>query len=146
MKRCIFLIVIALFSIHVIAQEKFIIEGRIIDKETKTPLVYASIIFSDEGDILKDSSNPDLDYNQLIRPWKSRLGLLYTYQRTFWMDIKLIVATILAVLDREKALQMVHKMLIYIEADNELVMVCLRSNELTPTPPPGAGEIVQSRE
>ncbi|ADF51664.1 carboxypeptidase-like regulatory domain-containing protein [Zunongwangia profunda] len=49
MKRCIFLIVIALFSIHVIAQEKFIIEGRIIDKETKTPLVYASIIFSDKS-------------------------------------------------------------------------------------------------
>jgi len=107
---------------------------------------FSSIVFADEGAILAGSVDPDLAYNQLIRPWKSRLGLLYTYQRTFWMDIKLIVATILAVLDREKALQMVHKMLIYIEADNELVMVCLRSNELTPTPPPGAGEIVQSRE
>ena len=60
------------------------------------------------------------DLPALGQPWKSRLGLLYTYQRTFWMDIKLIVATILAVLDREKALQMVHKMLMYINADNAL--------------------------
>jgi lipopolysaccharide/colanic/teichoic acid biosynthesis glycosyltransferase len=28
----------------------------------------ASIVFSDEGDILKDSADPDLLYNQIIRP------------------------------------------------------------------------------
>jgi len=43
---------------------------------------FSSIIFSDEGDILKNSRNPDLDYNQLIRPWKSRLGLLYIKKRS----------------------------------------------------------------
>src|SRR5215213_3935979 len=37
----------------------------------------ASIVFADEGDILEGSDNPDLKYNQVIRPWKSRLGLLY---------------------------------------------------------------------
>ena len=36
---------------------------------------YASIVFSDEGAILKDEPDPDLSYNQLIRPWKSRLSL-----------------------------------------------------------------------
>ena len=37
---------------------------------------FSSIVFSDEGDILKDKKDPDLSYNQLIRPWKSRLGLI----------------------------------------------------------------------
>ena len=39
---------------------------------------FASIVFSDEGDILEGSKDPDLDYNQLIRPWKSRLGFIIT--------------------------------------------------------------------
>ena len=38
---------------------------------------FSSIVFSDEGDILEGKINPDLTYNQLIRPWKSRLGLIY---------------------------------------------------------------------
>ncbi|MEO8577078.1 MAG: sugar transferase, partial [Gemmatimonadales bacterium] len=37
----------------------------------------ASIVFADEGEILQGSDDPDLKYNQVIRPWKSRLGLLY---------------------------------------------------------------------
>ena len=43
----------------------------------------SSIIFSDEGDILENKENPDLAYNQLIRPWKSRLGLIYIKNQTF---------------------------------------------------------------
>ena len=35
----------------------------------------SSIVFSDEGDILKDKDDPDLSYNQLIRPWKSRFSV-----------------------------------------------------------------------
>ena len=42
---------------------------------------FSSIVFSDEGDILKGSKNPDLRYNQIIRPWKSRLGLFYIKKR-----------------------------------------------------------------
>ena len=34
---------------------------------------FSSIIFSDEGNILSNSEDPDTDYNNLIRPWKSRL-------------------------------------------------------------------------
>ena len=40
---------------------------------------FSSIVFSDEGDILEGSEDPDLDYNQLIRPWKSRLGIFYVF-------------------------------------------------------------------
>ena len=106
---------------------------------------FASIVFADEGSILAGREDPDLAYNQLIRPWKSRLGLLYVRHRTLWIDFKLIVATILAVLARNKALQMVCKMLVHLDADQELLTICSRNTELNPAPPPGADEIVQSR-
>ena len=106
---------------------------------------FASIVFADEGSILAGRVDPDLAYNQLIRPWKSRLGLLYVRHRTLWIDFKLIVATILAVLARNKALQMTCKMLVYLDVDHELLTVCSRNTELSPAPPPGADEIVQSR-
>ena len=51
---------------------------------------FASIVFSDEGAILEGKSDPDLAYNQLIRPWKSRLGLIYIEHQSFIMDVKLI--------------------------------------------------------
>ena len=106
---------------------------------------FASIVFADEGSILAGKIDPDLAYNQLIRPWKSRLGLLYVRHRTIWIDFKLIVATIIAILARNKALQMVCKMLVYLDADHELLTVCSRNTELIPAPPPGADDIVQSR-
>ena len=73
------------------------------------------------------------------------MGLLYVRHRTLWIDFKLIVATILAVLARNKALQMVCKMLVHLDADQELLTICSRNTELNPAPPPGADEIVQSR-
>ena len=106
---------------------------------------FASIVFADESSILNGRVDPDLAYNQLIRPWKSRLGLLYARHRTLWIDIKLIIATILTVFTRNKSLQMVHKILVHLDADHDLLTVCLRNTELTPTPPPGSDEIVQSR-
>ena len=44
---------------------------------------FSSIVFSDEGNILKDSQDPDLEYNQLIRPWKSRLAIFYVLNSYF---------------------------------------------------------------
>ena len=48
---------------------------------------FSSIVFSDEGDILQDASDPDLRYNQIIRPWKSRLGILYIEKNSFFLDV-----------------------------------------------------------
>jgi len=45
---------------------------------------FSSIVFSDEGKILEGKKNPDLTYNQLIRPWKSRLGLSYIDHQSFF--------------------------------------------------------------
>lgn len=106
---------------------------------------FSSIVFSDEGEILADKDDPDLSYNQLIRPWKSRLGLFYVNNRSFWLDIRLIVLTILAMVNRNKALIGNSNLLSKIGADRELVEVSKREMELIPTPPPGSTQVVISR-
>ena len=105
----------------------------------------SSIVFSDEGDILAGSDDPDLRYNQVIRPWKSRLGLLYIENQSFILDIKIIILTAFAIISKPVALRGVNKILKKIDADPELIKVALRQEELYPFPPPGSTEIVQSR-
>ena len=105
----------------------------------------ASIVFSDEGDILKDSQDPDLDYNRLIRPWKSRLGLLYVDNRSFWLDIRLILLTALAIVSKRRALKYIQHMLDELGADDLVKRVARRDQSLFPYPPPGATEIVSHR-
>lgn len=107
---------------------------------------FASIVFADEGDILKDQADPDIAYNQLIRPWKSRLGLFYIEHASILLDIKLIFWTALAVVSREKALQLVHGELKRLGAPKDLQEIALRRTALTPLPPPGSESIVVSRE
>ena len=107
---------------------------------------FSSIVFSDEGDILKNSKDPDLDYNQLIRPWKSRLGLFYIKHQSVSLDIKLIFVTIVCVISRSKALQQVHRLLKKLGADQVMMEVALRDKPLVPSAPPGADEVVLSRE
>ena len=55
---------------------------------------YASLRFSNEGEILRGSTDPDKDYMQKIHPEKMRLGLEYVRTRSFWGDIKIILQTI----------------------------------------------------
>jgi len=105
----------------------------------------ASIVFSDEGDILKDSQDPDLDYNRLIRPWKSRLGLLYVDNRSFWLDIRLILLTALAIVSKRRALKYIQHILDELGADDLVKRVARRDQSLFPYPPPGATEIVSHR-
>lgn len=106
---------------------------------------FSSIVFSDEGDILKDKADPDLSYNQLIRPWKSRLGLFYIAHASTVLDFKLIFLTVVAIFSRPAALAGIEKILRALQADAELVSVARRVNPLVPFPPPGASEIVTSR-
>ncbi len=105
----------------------------------------ASIVFADEGDILKDSADPDLDYNRLIRPWKSRLGLLYIEHQSFLLDLRLIFLTALAILSRKRALLGVQRILNELGADEMLKRVARREEALRPYPPPGATEVVSRR-
>ena len=107
---------------------------------------YASIVFSDEGAILKDEPDPDVGYNQLIRPWKSRLSLFYVDNRKLFLAVKLIYLTALSMFSRQRALQGVAADLRKRGAPPDLVRVALRTDRLTPHPPPGADTTVISRQ
>lgn len=99
---------------------------------------FSSIVFSDEGDILRGSPNPDLKYNQVIRPWKSRLGLFYVKHSSVMLDIHLIILTLVAVFSRRRALAGVGVLLARLNADFQLIEAASRIKELVPYPPPGS--------
>jgi lipopolysaccharide/colanic/teichoic acid biosynthesis glycosyltransferase len=107
---------------------------------------FASIVFSDEGEILAGKSDPDLAYNQLIRPWKSRLAILYTNLSSFRIDLTLILITIVSLFSRERALKMIVRLLTKMHAENEIIKISSRKIKLTPHPPPGSDKIVTTRE
>lgn len=101
----------------------------------------SSIVFSDEGDILADAEHPDLRYNQIIRPWKSRLGLFYREHASIGLDLNVIWLTAVAVLNKKAALQGVVSLLHRLGASEELISVCRREAPLPEAPPPGGVEV-----
>ena len=106
---------------------------------------FASIVFADEGEILAPYADPDLAYNQLIRPWKSRLGLFYTENQSLWVDIRLCAMTGLCIVNRGAVLLQLSSWLEQLGADDELVRISSRQGVLVAVAPPGASEIVKSR-
>ena len=98
---------------------------------------FSSIIFSDEGEILANSKNPDFDYNQLIRPWKSRLAIFYLNKRNVIIDLELIFFTLISIYSRDIALKLVSKKLVSLGADKELVQLSTRKFPLKPKLPLG---------
>jgi lipopolysaccharide/colanic/teichoic acid biosynthesis glycosyltransferase len=106
----------------------------------------ASIVFADESDILRGSDDPDLRYNQIIRPWKSRLGLLYAdAPHRVTLDLRILWLTVVAAIDRNAALAGVQRIASSLGADDTLLGVISRSAPLLSAAPPGASEIVRSR-
>ena len=106
---------------------------------------FSSIIFSDLNSILKGSKNPNLDYNQLIRPWKSRMGIFYIKNKSFALDLSLIFLTFISIFSRDLALKEINKILVRLNADKNLINIAKRKNKLIPTPPPGSSVIVKCR-
>lgn len=58
---------------------------------------FASLRFRNEGEILQGYANPDQAYLELIAPEKIRLGLYYVDNRSIWLDLKLVIMTLLSV-------------------------------------------------
>jgi len=106
---------------------------------------FASIVFSDEGEILKDSEDPDLEYNQLIRPGKNYLGLFYIQNSNLLLDISLCFITLIAILSRSKALSILNLVLRSLNASEEIIEIALRKKPLKPMAPPGLSDIIRSR-
>jgi len=103
---------------------------------------FSSIVFSDEGKILENKENPDLSYNQLIRPWKSRLGLIYIKHHSILLDLELMIFTVVALISKPMALKWVVKKLEKFNVDQKIIDVAKRDKELSPFPPPGSDKIV----
>ncbi len=101
----------------------------------------ASIVFSDEGNILRDSAEPDLLYNQIIRPWKSRLALLCIDRQSMWLDLRLLALTALAILSRDAALGRAERLAEELGADPLVRRMAARREPLLHYPPPGALEL-----
>ena len=55
---------------------------------------YASLEYLKEQKILGESVNPDEAYVQKVMPAKLKLNLKYIEDRSFWLDIRLILKTI----------------------------------------------------
>jgi lipopolysaccharide/colanic/teichoic acid biosynthesis glycosyltransferase len=103
----------------------------------------ASIVFSDQANTLEGSANPDLLYNQIIRPWKSRLALAYIDNRTFWIDLWLILLTVATIVRRPVALLAVGNLLRHWQVDPLVIRMAARQEPLLSYPPPGAAEVVE---
>lgn len=107
---------------------------------------FSSIIFSDEGQILEGSDDPDLEYNQLIRPWKSRLALIYINKQSFLLDIYILFLTAISFINKDYSRKKISSYLKSTGCDNDLVRLVLRKEPLKRGIPPGANEIVTSRK
>ncbi|MDB2683578.1 sugar transferase [Alphaproteobacteria bacterium] len=106
----------------------------------------SSIVFSDEGDILLGKADPDISYHQLIRPGKSKLALFYIDNANLFLDLYLILLTVLAIISKPKALKFLVAKMKNLNAKKELLAIASRDNELMPSPPPGAINVVTSRD
>jgi len=99
----------------------------------------ASIVFADEGEILRGAPDPDARYDSIIRPWKSRLALLYVYNSTgISLDLRLIRLTLLNSVNRPAALAEVSRLVELLGGDERLQAVAARRVPLTEELPPGA--------
>ncbi|HCM36465.1 MAG: hypothetical protein A3J30_04610 [Candidatus Wildermuthbacteria bacterium RIFCSPLOWO2_02_FULL_47_9c] len=58
---------------------------------------WASLWNFHEGEILRGSKDPEKTYQEKIRPEKIRLQMKYVKERNLWVDLKIIVKTVLEI-------------------------------------------------
>lgn len=92
---------------------------------------FSSIVFADEGEILKNSNNPDNDYDSYIRYWKNSLALIYIKHRSLYLDLYIIYLTLLNFFNRDKALNLISRKIISFSRNyDDVSKVCLRYCDL----------------
>ncbi len=99
---------------------------------------FSSIIFSNEGEIIDHADDPDAAYDRLIRPWKSRLGLLYMARQSVWLDLQLVATTFVAIVHRPTALKIIAGLLRQTGAPQSLINLTRQNHQLEAVLPPGA--------
>lgn len=105
----------------------------------------ASIVFADLASALANASDPNIAYNQLVRPWKSRLGLHYVRCASLVNDLHIMCYTVSALFARRWTLGRISALLRRTGAPEDLCRFVLRDEPLRPLSPPGADAIVTSR-
>ena len=89
--------------------------------------------------------DPDLAYNQLIRPTKSSLALFYIEKKSFMLNILIIIITFVNLISRKNALFILNILLKLIRAPENLIEISSRKYPLIASPPPGTDKIVTRR-
>ena len=105
----------------------------------------SSIVFSDEEEILKYSKNPDIDYNQLIRPGKSWLCIYYIQNWSLILDFKILILTFISIFNKKLSLLYLSKVVNNLSAPKFLIEIVERKKKLVPMKPPGSNDIITSR-
>ena len=104
----------------------------------------SSIVFSDEGDILKEAKDPDLLYAQIERPWISRLALLYIKHASVWLDLRLVFYTLTNMFARRWTLDRLSKIVRQWEYDVEdLPEIVARRKSLYAYAVPGSHKVIE---
>lgn len=80
----------------------------------------ASIVFSNLGEILANSTDPNGDYASSIRPWKSRLGLLYLRERSVRLDVEIVALTLTCLISRRTSLRGIEAILARLDAPGDV--------------------------
>ncbi len=99
---------------------------------------FSSIVFSDQDKIMAGAKDINAAYDQTIRPWKSRLGLLYVAHSSVLLDVHLLGLTALNFINRPLALKGVAAILRKLGAQNDLIDVAARREPPKACAPPGA--------
>ena len=107
---------------------------------------YASIVFADLAEAVPPGIDPNLAYNQYVRPLKSRLALHYVRTASLASDAALFLLTLRNALSRERTMASVLRWLQRTGADADLIERSSRDRPLTPWAPPGADRAVSAAD
>ena len=72
--------------------------------------------------------------------------VIYIENRSLWIDLQLIFFTVIAVFSRDVALDWVQRCLRGLQVDDKVLSISRRNIDLEPFPPPGAEQVVTSRD
>ena len=65
--------------------------------------------------------DPEQAYDKLIRPLKCKLGLIYAENQNFFLDCYLIVLTLLAIINKNKSMDLTKNLLINLNCEDALL-------------------------
>lgn len=90
----------------------------------------SSIAFADLSERLAGEADANVAYDELIRPWKGYLGLLYVRHRVLWLDLACIGLTLWTLVSRRGAARALGPLLRRLAAEPDLVEIVTHERPL----------------